>query len=52
MIYTPDMAPNLLRLANKNDPLCVTLPKVAKASKVVNITLQYHGHYYVQTSPV
>ncbi len=30
---------------NRNDPICVALPKVAKASKGGDITLRYHGCY-------
>ncbi len=31
---------------NKNDPICITLPKVAKACKKGNIALQIRRHYY------
>jgi hypothetical protein len=37
---------------NKNDPICVALPKVAKASKKGNIASRYCWHYTEQTLPV
>ncbi len=37
---------------NKNDPICVTPPKVAKASKEGDIAMLYRSHLCLQTLPV
>jgi len=37
---------------NENDPICVTPPKVAKASKEGVIAMLYHYHFSLQTLPV
>jgi hypothetical protein len=47
-----DIAPYLLTLANRNNPICVVPPKVAKARKEGNIATQYHGRFRVQISPM
>jgi hypothetical protein len=45
--YHDDILLLLLALANRNDPISVTLPKVAKASSVVTVavTVVYWWHY-------
>jgi hypothetical protein len=37
---------------NKNDPICVMPPKVAKASKEGDIVMLYRYHFSLQTLPV
>jgi len=39
------IAPYLLTLANRNDPISVVMPKVAKASTIVAVTCRCHWHY-------
>jgi hypothetical protein len=39
------IAPYLLTLANRNDPIHVALPKVAKASTIVTVTCRCHRRY-------
>jgi hypothetical protein len=47
-----DIAPYFLTLAYRNNPICVTLPKVAKASKECDIAMRYRGHFKVQILPM
>jgi hypothetical protein len=47
-----DIAPYFLTLAYRNNPICVTLPKVAKASKEGDITMRYRGYFKVQILPI
>ena len=37
--------PYLLTLANRNDPISVAMPKVAKASTIVAVTCHWRWHY-------
>jgi hypothetical protein len=39
-----DVAPYLLTLANRNDPICVVSPKVAKASTMVTVACRCRWH--------
>jgi len=39
------IAPYLLTLANRNDPISVTMPKVAKASTIMAVLCRCHWHY-------
>ncbi len=45
-----DIAPYLLTLANRNNPICVAPPKVAKASNEGDIATQYRGYFCMQIS--
>ena len=40
-----DVAPYLLTLANRNDPICVVSPKVAKASTMVTVACRCRWRY-------
>jgi hypothetical protein len=40
-----DVAPYLLTLANRNDPISVKTPKVAKASTIVAVVCRCCQHY-------
>ncbi len=43
-----DIAPYLLTLANKNDPISVAMPKVAKASTIVAVACCCRQRYHLK----
>ncbi len=38
----------VLALANRNDPICVALPKKAHASTIVTLTCCCHHHFHLK----
>jgi hypothetical protein len=44
------IVPYLLTLANRNDPISVAMPKVAKASKIVAAMCCCHWHYRLKNN--
>jgi hypothetical protein len=38
----------VLALANRNDPICVALPKKANASTIVTLTCRCHQHFHLK----
>jgi len=42
----------ILALANRDDPICVALPKLVKASTTVTVVCRCHWNFYLKTSPL
>ncbi len=38
----------VLALANRNDPICVALPKKANASTIVTLNCRCHHHFHLE----
>jgi hypothetical protein len=43
-----DIMPYLLTLADRNDPICVAPPKVAKASTIVTVPCRSHQLFHLK----
>ncbi len=46
------IVPYLLTLANRNDPISVSTPKVAKASTIVAVVCHCRWHYRLKYNPI